>query len=121
MLPVYYRKLAGNITDVKTIENLIKDVEFLKLKKLKLVMDRGFYSEKNINDLMKHHHKFLIGAKLSLKFVSKRLDSIRDDFVTRFNYNSELKLYIMSFTEEWDYTEEKPRSGGIINDKRRIY
>ena len=121
MLPVYYRKLAGNITDVKTIENLIKDVGFLKLEKLKLVMDRGFYSEKNINDLMKHHHKFLIGAKLSLKFVSKRLDSIRDDFVTRFNYNSELKLYIMSFTEEWDYTEEKPRSGGIINDKRRIY
>ena len=121
MLPVYYRKLAGNITDVKTIENLIKDIDFLKLKKLKLVMDRGFYSEKNINDLMKHHHKFLIGAKLSLKFVSKRLDSIRDDFVTRFNYNSELKLYVMSFMEEWDYTEEKPRSGENINDKRRIY
>ena len=121
MLPVYYRKLAGNITDVKTIENLIKDVDFLKLEKLKLVMDRGFYSAKNINDLMKHHHKFLIGVKLSLKFVNARLDEIRDDFVTRFNYNSELKLYIMSFTEEWDYTEEKTRTGEIINDKRRVY
>ena len=121
MLPVYYRKLAGNITDVKTIENLIKDVDFLKLEKLKLVMDRGFYSAKNINDLMRHHHKFLIGVKLSLKLVSTRLDEIRDDFVTRFNYNSELKLYIMSFTEEWDYTEEKPRTGEIINDKRRVY
>ena len=121
MLPVYYRKLAGNITDVKTIENLLKDVDFLKLEKLKLVMDRGFYSEKNINDLMKRHHKFLIGAKTSLKIVSHRLDSIRGDFVTRFNYNSELKLYVMSFTEEWDYTEEKPRSGEVITDKRRIY
>ncbi len=121
MLPVYYRKLAGNITDVKTIENLVKDVDFLKLEKLKLVMDRGFYSEKNINDLMKHHHKFLIGVKLSLKLVSNHLDSMRSDFVTRFNYNSELKLYVMSCTEEWDYTEEKPRSGEIINDKRRIY
>jgi len=87
MLPVYYRKLAGNITDVKTIENLLKDIDFLDLDKLKLVMDRGFYSEKNINDLMKHHHKFLIGAKTSLKIVSSRLDKIRDDFVTRFNYN----------------------------------
>ena len=28
---------------------------------------------------------------------------------------------MMSFTEEWDYTEEKPRTGEIINDKRRIY
>ena len=121
MLPVYYRKLAGNITDVKTIENLLKDVDFLKLDKIKLVMDRGFYSEKNINDLMKRHHKFLIGAKTSLKLVSNRLDKIRDDFVTRLNYNSELKLYIMSFMEEWDYTEEKPRSGEVITDKRRVY
>ena len=121
MLPVYYRKLAGNITDVKTIENLLKDVDFLKLDKIKLVMDRGFYSEKNINDLMKHHHKFLIGAKTSLKLVSNRLDKIRDDFVTRLNYNSELKLYIMSFMEEWDYTEEKHRSGEVITDKRRVY
>ena len=120
MLPVYYRKLAGNISDVKVIENLVKDVDFLELKKLKLVMDRGFYSEKNINDLMKHHHKFLIGARLSLKMVNNRLDKIRNDFVTRFNYNSELKLYVMSFTEEWTYTEEKTRSGEVITDKRRI-
>lgn len=121
MLPVYYRKLAGNITDVKTIENLLKDVDFLKLDKIKLVMDRGFYSERNINDLMKHHHKFLIGVRTSLRIVSSRLDKIRDDFVTRFNYNSELKLYVMSFTEEWNYTEEKPRSGAVVSDKRRIY
>lgn len=47
MLPVYYKKLAGNITDVKMIENLIKEVDFLKLDKLKLVLDRDYYSEKN--------------------------------------------------------------------------
>ena len=121
MLPVYYRKLPGNISDVITIENLIKDVDFLQLDKVKLVMDRGFYSEKNINDLMKHHHKFLIGAKTSIKVVSSRLDKIRDDFVTRFNYNSELQMYVETFTEEWDYTEEKSRTGEVISDKRRIY
>ena len=27
----------------------------------------------------------------------------------------------MSFMEEWDYTEEKPRSGEVITDKRRVY
>lgn len=121
MLPVYYRKLPGNITDVKTIENLLKDIDFLQLEKLQFVMDRGFYSEKNINDTMKHHHKFLIGAKMSLNIVKSRLDKVRDEFCTRFNYNSELKLYVQSFTEEWNYTEEKPRSGDVINEKRRIY
>lgn len=118
MLLVYYRKFAGNITDVKMIENFIKDVDFLKLK---FVMDKGFYSEGSINDLMKNHHKFLIGVRLSLNIVNDCLDDIRTDFVTRHNYNFELKLYVMSFREEWAYTEEKPRSGKVITDKRRVY
>jgi len=121
MLPVYYRKLPGNIPDVKTIENLIRDIDFLQLSKLKFVMDRGFYSERNINDLMKNHHKFLIGARMSLKLVQSRLDTVRDDFVTRYNYNSELHLYVMSFTENWDYTEERPRTGETVQAKRRVY
>ena len=121
MLPVYYRKLPGNIPDVKTIENLLKDIDFLDLEKLKLVMDRGFYSEKNINDLMKHHHKFLIGVKTSLKIVGRHLNQLRDDLVTRINYNSELHLYVKTFADEWDYTEEKPRLGETVTDKRRVY
>ena len=58
---------------------------------------------------------------MSLKIVANRLDSIRADFVSRFNYNSELKLYVRSFTEEWDYTEEHPRIGETTTDTRRIY
>jgi len=50
-LPVYYRKLPGNISDVKTITNMLADIDFLQLKKVKLVMDRGFYSKSNIDSL----------------------------------------------------------------------
>ena len=121
MMPVYYRKLPGNISDVKTIENLLKDIDFLELEKLRFVMDRGFYSERNINDMMKRHHKFLIGVKTSLKIVKGRLDTIRDDFATRFHYNSELKLYAQTFTEEWNYTEDRPRSGDSVSAKKRVY
>lgn len=121
MLPVYYRKLPGNIPDVKTIEDLIKDIDFLDLEKLDLVMDRGFYSEGNINDLMKRHHKFLIGVRTSLKLVKKHLDKDRDSFVTRTNYDPELHLYVRSYTEQWEYTEEKPRLGETVSDTRRIY
>ncbi len=38
-------------------------------------MDRGFYSEDNINDLYQNHLKFLIAAKTSLKFVKAELES----------------------------------------------
>ena len=120
-LPVYYRKLAGNIMDVKTVHNLLKDIDFLQMAKVSLVMDRGFYSEANINGLFKNHHKFLIGVKKSLKFIRMKLDEIRGDFVSRANFNSKTGLYIMTFTMEWNYTEEKPRSKETISDKRRIY
>lgn len=121
MLPVYYRKLPGNIADVKTIDNLLRDVDFLNLEKLQLCMDRGFFSKKNINELMKHHHKFLIGARTGLKLVKTHLDAIRDTFITRSNYNPALQLYVGSFTEQWDYEEEKPRLGTTVTGKRRVY
>ena len=50
-LPFYYRKLAGNIPDVKTVTELIRELDILGYKKVKLVMDRGYYSADNINGL----------------------------------------------------------------------
>jgi transposase len=59
---------------VKTIKNTLSDIDFLKLDKVKLVMERGFYSQDNINELYEKHYKFLMATKTSLKFVKKKLD-----------------------------------------------
>ena len=72
-LPFYYRKLAGNIPDSKTVKHLLEDLDILGFGKTKFVMDRGFYSEQNINGLYQEHIKFLIGVKLSLSFIKKTL------------------------------------------------
>lgn len=121
-LPVYYRKLAGNTADVSTITNLLKDIDFLEMVKLNLVMDRGFSSAGNINGLMKQHHKFLIGVRMSVGIVKQRLDKVRGSkLMTWQNYNDKLGLYVMSFTDGWDYHEEQPRTGAVIDEKRRVY
>lgn len=120
-LPAYYRKLPGNLSDVKTINKLLKDISFLKLDKVKLVMDRGFYSAENINGMYKNHYKFLIGAKLSLSIVKKKLDSIREEIKIRKNYHSEVGLFAKGCLQDWPYKEIKPRNGEEINGTRRIY
>ena len=120
-LPVYYRKLPGNITDVMTITNLLAGVEYLDLKTTKIVMDRGFYSAKNVNALYKAHHKFVIGAKISLKFIQDQLKTERTDFDRRENYNADTGLFIQSQTMDWEYEETKARSGEVITDTRRMY
>lgn len=120
-LPFYYRKLAGNISDVKTIKNLLADVDFLGLGKIKLVMDRGFYSEENINALYQNHLKFLMATKVSLKFVQQELKKVRDNIRTRTNYNSTYQLYCHTTMTEWNYSQERPYKGDVIKDKRRMY
>ncbi|MCD4652041.1 MAG: transposase, partial [Candidatus Cloacimonetes bacterium] len=97
-LPFYYRKLPGNIPDVKTVKNLLADMDFFDFKRVKLAMDRGFYSVANINELYKNHLKFLMGTKLSLKFVKTELDSAREEIRNWTNYSKKHNLYALSKT-----------------------
>jgi transposase len=60
MLPVYYRKMPGNISDVSTIKKLLIDMDFLGLEKINFVLDRGFYSADNINSLYRMRHKLVM-------------------------------------------------------------
>lgn len=120
-MAVYYRKLVGNINDVATIRQLIDDFSFLGIDKVKLVMDRGFYIEGNINDLFEKHYKFLIGTKKSLQFVKGLLDDVRDSMKTLASYSSEYKINAYSRTIEWAYKAKRPRSEAIETGTRRAY
>jgi transposase len=120
-LPFYYRKLAGNIPDVKTVKGLLADIDFFGYDKIKLVMDRGFYSEGNINELYRNHLKFLIAAKTSLKFVKTELDKVRDSIRTWTKYSQKYDLYACSSKIDWSYTQERPYKGDTLQEKRRMY
>ena len=120
-LPFYYRKLPGNISDVSTIKSLVADIDFLNYKKTKLTLDRGFYSQANINNLYKEHIKFLMGTKISLKFVQAELDDIRDSIKTWPHYNQTYNLYAISKPISWEYEQKRPYKGDILKENRRMY
>jgi len=75
-LPVYFQRLPGNITDVTTLHNLLKTFKALEIKKLSYVLDKGFYSKKNVDELVTSGHKFLIAVPLSNKWVKKAIDDV---------------------------------------------
>ncbi|WP_366921547.1 IS1634 family transposase [Metallumcola ferriviriculae] len=120
-LPFYYRKLAGNIPDSKTIKNLLADLDVLGFSKVKLVMDRGFYSQDNINALFKEHLKFLISVKISLAFIRKELDLIYDKFRIFEHYSEKYELYCHTVQTNWLYTQYRPYKGDTLSEPRRIY
>lgn len=120
-LPVYYRKMPGNITDVKTVQKMLADIDFLKQDKVQLVMDRGFYSEANVNALYQKHYKFLMAARTGLSIVQKYLNPVRESMLSRANYSSKLGLNYHSQTIPWYYSESKKRSGELVTSEKRMY
>ena len=120
-LPFYYRKLAGNIPDVKTLRKLLLDMNSMGYKKIKVVLDRGFFSASNINDLYQHHIKFLIAANLSLKLVKSNLDTVRDTMRSWTHYSQMYQLYAYSLPVNWNYVQQRPYKGDTIKANRRMY
>ncbi|OVE81301.1 transposase, partial [bacterium M21] len=68
-LPVYYRRLPGNISDVATLNTTVKSLDFLGTGSMHLVLDRGFYSKANVDELYRRKHKFTIAVPTSRKWV----------------------------------------------------
>jgi transposase len=103
------------------VKNLLSDLDYLGYQKVHMVLDRGFYSEDNVNGLLRDHIKFLLGVRLSLKFVKAELEQCRDSIRTWSNYNKEHEIYMVCIPIEWDYTQERPYKGDTIVGKKRMY
>jgi transposase len=103
------------------VRKLLKDVKFLEIDKLKLVMDRGFYSADNVNALYKGHYKFLVASKSCNSFVSGALREAKKTIRDFTNYNEEYEVYMYSSPAKWHYVQ-KDQQGDVINEEeRRIY
>ena len=77
-LPVYFNRLPGNINDVKTLPNLLGTFKAMEAGKMSYVMDKGFYSKQNIDELVASSSKFLLAVPLNNKWLHKAIDDVYD-------------------------------------------
>jgi len=66
-VPISYRIYPGSIPDVVTLKNLVVFLEGLGVKDFLFILDRGFYSAKNIRELKEDG----IGFVIPLSWVTK--------------------------------------------------
>ena len=92
-VPVFYRKLRGNIGDVSTVDSTLLDLKGVGIKDVSLVLDRGFYSEDNVVHLMKKHFAFSIGTKTSLLFVKDAIKQARERMMAPGSYDEERRVF----------------------------
>ena len=78
--PVAFTKQPGNQPDVITIENALKQLQALGIGKAEIVTDNGYYSEKNLSEMLHAHFDFITLIKTSIKWVKEQLNKHMDDF-----------------------------------------
>ena len=67
--PIAYTKLPGNLPDVVTVKNAIRQMNALGLKTTELVTDNGYHSQQNLSELLAAGFDFLTLVKTSLAWV----------------------------------------------------
>lgn len=102
-LPVTYRTLNGAISDVSTVMKLLDRFDKLDFPNLALVLDRGFYSQKNVTELFDRRYHFVIGVPSYLKWVRGQIDQCQDAIHSPRGYEQmdDESLYMQTKLMQW--------------------
>jgi transposase len=66
-LPFHYKLYPGSVGDVRTLRNLLAEIEDMGMTDVEFVMDRGFYSKANISDMLGHGMGFTMPIPFNRK------------------------------------------------------
>jgi len=102
-LPVYYRRLPGSISDVATVHNLLQSFDFLELPKTHFVMDKGFYSQQNIDELLDARNNFTLAVPIRNKWLKDIIDQNRNKMYSPTGYRKieDEVLYVHTELMSW--------------------
>jgi transposase len=103
-MPAYYRRTPGNISDVVTLENTIKTLEFLGKTRLYFVLDRGFYSKGNVDALLNKRYHFALAVPTGRTWVRDIIDQYFETVVSPAHYRQageDEVLYMVSHLHKW--------------------
>ncbi len=86
-IPVMYDMYPGSIVDVSTLKNTIKKLHACGIQDYTLIMDRGFFSTTNIEELVTSGLSFIIPPSTTMKTVKEAISIIHSSISNPNNLN----------------------------------
>ena len=120
-LPAYYRRLQGNISDVATLQTTMRSLDFLGAHSIHFVLDRGFYSQANVDELLQRRHHFTMAVPAGRKWVEAYIDSLVQSIASPSNYHilaGDEALYAATVLHRWGDTRRRTYLHVYYNAKR---
>ncbi len=109
-LPAYYQRMPGNITDVVAMKTTMQSLDFLGSAVIHFVLDSGFYSEDNVDELFRRKRKFTIAVPAGRKWVEKIFDQYYESIQSPNNYlqiDDDEALYVKTVLHKWGKDERR--------------
>jgi transposase len=106
--PLAFKDLPGNIPDVTQVKALLTGFARYGAGRMKLCMDRGFYSKANIDALMGAHEKFLIGVSTSISYVATAFRDHTEQVRDWRHHDTSRRLYGMCIDHPWKFEQTHP-------------
>ena len=107
-LPVYQTIYSGSIMDVATFRSTVAEMDAIKgKKKLILVMDKGFYGEKNIKMLMEKQCEFLMAVPFSNNWSKELINKERGKIDRASNFIDSLNAPERGISRKIDFNGYK--------------
>jgi transposase len=103
-IPLFYKVLPGSIKDVSTLIGTLGLLDMLDSRIPHVVMDKGFYSEDNVDGLYDRHIKFLLGVPFTVGYANEYVDRAKEAGIfSHMNYRMvfDSEVYAMSELSSW--------------------
>jgi transposase len=91
--PITYSFYSGSISDVKTLTNILEFSRELGIEQVIFILDCGFYSQKNIEEMQEKGVKFIIRMRPDLKIYDKLLQQFKLSLTQTFGLNKSSYYY----------------------------
>ena len=76
-IPLFYETYPGSIVDNTQCDIMVKKAKEYGYKNIGFILDRGYFSKKNIKHLTKQEYEFILMAKGNAKFVREAVEEVR--------------------------------------------
>jgi transposase len=103
-VPLFFKILPGSIKDVSALVETLNVLDMLDSKIPHVVMDKGFYSEVNVDALYDRHIKFLVGVPFTVGYANEYVDKARKAGIfshTNYRMIFDDEVYVMSESIDW--------------------
>ena len=128
--PIAFTKQPGNLPDVISVANAIKQLSSLDVNTTEIVTDNGYYSENNFSELLQAGFDFITLARTSIKWIKPEIDKqmeALDDFRSLCPYDhsthgvSVMVMHTFEKTRKYANHKSGAGKGDVETFARRIY